>query len=149
MRKQSCPLVASRWLATVVAMFLCREAIATDALLPPPQDQGLPYTKSAQPKALQAVENATAVFVGSRYGYIHGFRTRLDPANILAGEAVSRDGSIYVPAAFAAAITGADIRPDPIPSDLAPLQPRWVYTFISRRLMCQPNCERKSTASPT
>jgi hypothetical protein len=128
MKKQTRTVRSSRAFALVGALLLCRHATAVDAPVAPPQDQGLAYTRSAQPKALAAIQYCVAVFAGSRYGYINGQRTRLDPDDVLGGEAVLQDGVIYVPESFAGAIS-ADVKADPIPDDLKELAPRWVYTF--------------------
>ena len=93
-------------------------------LPPPPQDQGLPYTRSARSAALARLGDHIAVFAGSRYGYVQGFKTRLDPAQLRSGEAVLQDGRILVPAAFAAALDLAKVSPPPAPDGL---DARWVY----------------------
>ena len=104
-------------------------ARAADAALlpPPPQDQGLPYTHSAQKTALAKIGDGIAVFPGSRYGYVKGFRVRLDDTDLLRGEAVEKDGVVYVPGAFAALLATKKIAPAPVPVDLAPIADRWVY----------------------
>ncbi len=93
-------------------------------LPPPPQDQGLPYTRSARAVALAKLGDPIAVFAGSRYGYVQGYKTRLDPAHLRAGEAVWRDGRVLVPAAFAAVLDLGKIKPPPAPDGLGD---RWIY----------------------
>ena len=91
----------------------------------PPQDAGLPYTRSAQAFALAKIHNAIAVFAGSRYAYVYGFKVRLDDVN-WREEAKLRDGSILVPAAFAGVLDLQQIKPDVAPAYLAD---RWVYSL--------------------
>ncbi len=92
---------------------------------PPPPDQGLPYTRSARTAALAKLGDRIAVFAGSRYGYVQGLKTRLDPAQLRSGEAVlSPEGAVLVPAAFAAALDLGPLSPPPAPDGLGD---RWVY----------------------
>jgi hypothetical protein len=91
----------------------------------PPQDQGLPYTRSAQKFAVEKIGDTIAVFAGSRYAWVHGFKVRLDDVN-WRDEAVLRDGKMFVPAAFAAVLDLAEVKPAPAPSYLAE---RWVYSL--------------------
>ena len=102
-------------------------AQAADApvLAAPAQDQGLPYTRSARPRAMAKIQNQTAVFAGSRYAYVKGFKVRLDDAN-WRDEAVLRDGVVYVPAGFVGVLSLKDIKTDIAPTYLAD---RWVYTM--------------------
>jgi hypothetical protein len=95
---------------------------------PPPQDQGLPYTRSAEPKALAKIHDGIAVFAGSRYGYIQGYRVRLDDTDLLRGEAVGKDGVVYVPGSFAAAMGVKKPSPPPVPAGLEAIADRWVYS---------------------
>lgn len=97
------------------------------ALVPPDQNKGLPYTHSARPLALAAIKNTTAIFVGGRYGYVNGFKVRLDTKDILRAEAVLQDGKLYVPIAFASIITQKQINIQPIAKGLEILEDRWVY----------------------
>lgn len=101
-------------------------ADAPEALTPPPQDRGLPYTRSSIPSALKALGDGVAVFPGSRYGYVDGVRVRLSEADILRGTAIVRDDELFVPASFAR-LLGARQAPLPVPADLAPIADRWVY----------------------
>ena len=61
------------------------------------------------------IKDGVAVFAGSRYGYIHGVRVRLDDKDLLHAEAVFKDGQVYVPEAFAAAARLKKIQPPPVP----------------------------------
>jgi hypothetical protein len=93
----------------------------------PPQDHGLPYTRSSQASALADIRDGITVFAGSRYGYVRGYRVRLDDQDLLHTEAVSREGEVYVPAAFAAVMLSPVVEPPPVPADLASIADRWVY----------------------
>ncbi len=111
-------------LGTLLLLQLPLTGQAAAPLPPPPQDQALPYTRSARAAALAKIRNHIVVFAGSRYGYVRGFKTRLDPARLRAGEATMQDGRILVPAAFAAALDHKPIAPPPVPDGL---DDRWVY----------------------
>ncbi len=89
----------------------------------PPQGQGLPYTRSAQKFAVEKIKETIAVFAGSRYAWVDGYKVRLDDENWL-DETVLRDEKIFVPAAFAGILDLSEIKPAPAPSYLAD---RWVY----------------------
>ena len=102
-------------------------ANASAPLPPPPQDQGLPYTRSAQPAALAKIKDGTAVFAGSRYGYVKGFRVRLSDTDLLRAEAVLKDGKVFVPGSFAAILNLKEVKPAAVPADLAAIADRWVY----------------------
>ena len=91
----------------------------------PPQDQGLPYTRTAQKFAVGKIKDTVAVFAGSRYAWVHGFKVRLDDVN-WRDEAVLRDGNIYVPAAFAGVLDLAEVKSASAPSYLAD---RWVCSL--------------------
>jgi hypothetical protein len=91
----------------------------------PPQDQGLPYTRTMQKVAVAKIKDAVAVFADSRYAWVHGFKVRLDNVN-WRDEAVLRDGKVYVPAAFAGVLDLAAVKPAPAPDYLAD---RWVYSL--------------------
>ena len=104
---------------------------AQTAPLPvPPQDQGLPYTRSAETRATERIKDTTAVLAGSRYAWVHGFKVRLDEADWRA-EAVLQDGKVYVPLAFAGVLTLREFKPAPAPTYL---QDRWVYTLAIPRV---------------
>ncbi len=99
----------------------------TPVLLPaPPQDQGLPYTRSARSTALAKINGEIAVFAGSRYAYVQGYKVRLDEANLRGGEAELHDGKILVPASFAGVLDLDKISPPAAPDYLAD---KWVYTL--------------------
>jgi hypothetical protein len=66
--------------------------VHADTQPPPPQDQGLPYTRTSIDAALAKVRDGIALFPGSRYGYVMGHRVRLDDADLLRGEAVDNGG---------------------------------------------------------
>jgi hypothetical protein len=122
----------------ILCSFAAEPIPGTTPLPPPPQDQGLPYTRSAEPVALDKIKGGIAVFAGSRYAYINGLRVRLDDADLLRVEAVEKDGVIYVPAAFAAVVSLQEITPPPVPADLASIADRWVYApheLTSKKLM--------------
>ena len=91
----------------------------------PPQDQGLPYTRSAQKFAVAKIKDTIVVFAGSRYAWVNGFKVRLDDTN-WRDEAISRDGKIFVPSAFAGVLDLPQIKPAPAPDYLAD---RWVYSL--------------------
>jgi len=101
-----------------------------NAVIPaPPQDQGLPYTRSAQGRALEKIKGTIAVCVGSRYGYVNGLRVRLDQQDPLhGGEAIKIDRELYVPAGFAAVL---DLKDPASVADKAlyDLEDRWVHTL--------------------
>ena len=94
-------------------------------LLAPPQDQGLPYTRSARAMALAKIKDYIAVFPGSRYAYAKGFKVRLDNQN-WRDEAVARYSTIFVPKDFVYTIALRHEQPAPAPSYLAD---RWVYNM--------------------
>jgi hypothetical protein len=113
-------------LLATVALSPLALAAAPEALTPPPQDRGLPYTRSSIPAALKALGDGIAVFPGSRYGYVDGARVRLSETDLLRGTAIARDGELFVPASFARLLGSRQV-PPPVPADLAPLADRWVY----------------------
>ena len=98
-------------IATVVAGFLSlnQGSAQTPKLTPPPQNAGLPYTRSARPRALEAIKGTTALFAGSKYAYINGYKVRLDTKDILRAEAVLQNGKVFVPEAFATLINQKEI----------------------------------------
>lgn len=98
-------------------------------LLVPSQDKGLPYTRSAHASAMNALKNYTAIFAGSKYAYVNGFKVRLDDKDILRGDAVLKNGVIYIPESFACIIATKSFQAKPIPVGLETLEPRWVYEF--------------------
>ena len=98
---------------------------AQDKLSVPPQDKGLPYTRSSRPMALEKIKGQFAVFVGSRYAYAQGFKVRLDETH-WRSEAVNRDGVVYIPVSFAGILSQKTIKPDVAPTYLSD---RWVYSL--------------------
>jgi len=97
------------------------------AVLPtPPQDQGLPYTRSARAFALKKIQGEIAVFAGSRYAYVQGYKVRLDESQWRGPEAQLRDGRVLVPASFAGVLEMDHVSPEVAPTYLAD---RWVYTL--------------------
>ena len=98
-----------------------------EILPPPPQDQALPYTRSAEAAGLAKIADGITVFPGSRYGYVNGLRVRLDSEDLLRAEAVGRGDDVFVPPAFAALVGLKEIHAKPVPKDLALIADRWVY----------------------
>ncbi len=123
------PAARRRLFSLVILLASATHAVRAEpeVLAPPPQDQGLPYTRSAQDVGLAKIKDGVAVYAGSRYGYIHGVRVRLDDKDLLHAEAVLKDGQVYVPEAFAAAARLGEIHPPSAPADLAAIADRWVY----------------------
>ncbi len=113
--------------AVIISSLASAQTTPPAPLTPPVQDQGLPYTRSAVMAALAKIKDGIAAFPGSRYGYIKGYRVRLDDTDLLQAEAVEKDGVLYVPGAFAAAAALKEIKPAPVPADLASIADRWVY----------------------
>ncbi len=107
--------------------FLQAQTPAPAPLVPPPQDQGLPYTRSADGMALDVVRDGIAVFPGSRYAYVRGQRVRLSEKDVLRAEAMLNDGQVFVPASFLPVLALKDTKPRPVPADLAPIADRWVF----------------------
>lgn len=100
---------------------------ADAAQLPhPATGPGLPYTRSARPRALKAIGGTIAVFGGSRYAYLYGKKVRLDDTNMLHAEAVFHDNKLFVPQAFASALDLKTFTPWP---GLPYLADKWVYSF--------------------
>jgi hypothetical protein len=101
---------------------------AVPDLLPPPQDQGLPNTRSAYAAALAKIKDGVAIGVGSRYAFIKGHRVRLDENDLLHAEAFEKGGKLYLPWAFALLLNHLnELTFPPVPSDLASISDRWVY----------------------
>ena len=115
----------------------------------PPQDAGLPYTHSARAKGLGAIANTTAIFVGSRYAYINGYKVRLDTKDILRAEAVLHNGKVFVPEAFASLIAQKQIHPKPIPKGLELLTDRWVYEVAREKVVLPASIETLSIKGNT
>lgn len=94
----------------------------------PPQDQGLPYTRSSRSTALSLLQNGFGLFDGSRYGVVKGHRVRLSDEDLIGAEAFRQDKAFYVPLSFARLLTGKQINFPAIPADLSTIAPRWVYS---------------------
>ncbi len=90
-----------------------------------PQEQGWAYTRTGIASGVYKISDQFAVFPGSRYGFVKGFRVPLDDQDPLHTEAVLQDGQVYVPVSFAGYPTLKEIKPD-APSP-AFLRDRWVY----------------------
>lgn len=107
----------------------------------PPQDQGLPYTRSARPMAREALGEAVALYPGSRYAHAHGYRTRLDRQRPLQGESVQHLGDLYVPEDFAEILMA---NADEVVADTAPeyLASRFVHTLRAPRVEIPPQVRR-------
>jgi len=86
---------------------------------------------AADARAMKALSGTIAIYAGSRYAYINGDKVRLDDKDILRGEAIIKDGKIFVPESFAGAIASKSFTPKAIPKGLEILASRWVYD-ISR-----------------
>ena len=120
-------VLAAAVAASIPSLLHPTTVLAADppALAAPAQDQGLPYTRSARPTALAKIKDQIAVFAGSRYAYVNGYKVRLDDAN-LRSEAVLREGVVYVPQSFISVLDLKQIQVDKAPDYLAN---RWVYTI--------------------
>ena len=96
-----------------------------------PQDEGLPYTRSARPAARNAIGKTLVFFPGSRYAYAYGYRTRLDGEDLLDDSAIEKNGVLHVPLTFAPIIflREKDIVADKAPSYLAD---KFVHTLALR-----------------
>lgn len=112
-------------LTNVFLMFVI--IILAQELSLPYQDKGIPYTRSAKKFALGAIDNSIALFAGSRYAYVFGYKVRLDTKDLLYAEAFLHDSKLYVPQSFASLIAQKDFIPKPIPKGLEILKDRWVY----------------------
>jgi len=93
----------------------------------PPQDTGLPYTRTARPQALERIKPYIALFAGSRYAYVYGHRVRLDdaPSQMLHAAAMLQDGKLMVPTSFAGLIGKDGLQFD---EPLADIAFKWVYS---------------------
>ena len=79
---------------------------AKPMLLPtPPQDQGLPYTRSGFAQARAALMDLVAIHVHSRYAWVEGHRVRLDDER-WQDEPIERD-SVVVASRWANEVAGA------------------------------------------
>ena len=109
---------------------------ASTPLAPPPQDQGLPYTRSAQAMSLALIKDYTALFIGSRYAYVKGHKVRLDEVDWHAEAERRADGDIYVPKSFVDAIVARSVAFDVAPDYL---KTKWVYTISGRSVKKDPS----------
>lgn len=122
-------------LALIIPLIVSLSVTAQEAKLSaPPQNIGLPYTRSARTRALEAIKGTTAIFVGGRYAYLNGYKVRLDTKDILHSEAVLQNGKLFVPEAFASLITQKEFNPKPIPKDLIKIEDKWVYEMERREV---------------
>lgn len=111
-------------LSLIFVLFALNLKLSGQDLLPPPQDKGLPYTRSGRQLAEARIKNCIAVFAGSRYAWVQGYKVRLDDVHWHL-EAVSHEGALYVPEAFTGLIDTKKIETDIAPSYLID---KWVYT---------------------
>ncbi|MCY3018530.1 MAG: hypothetical protein NTW87_05805 [Planctomycetota bacterium] len=97
------PLLFALTSAIAVSMF----GSEPTPLTAPPQDKGLPYTRTAAKLALERIKNCTAVFAGSRYAYVNGASRKLER------EAFRRDGKVIAPGVFEGEAAGQKLFSDP------------------------------------
>lgn len=123
-------ILTTTYFLALLSLHAADSVPSKDVVIPvPPQDQGLPYTRSAQAPALAKIQGTIALCAGSRYAYVDGLRVRLDQQDPLhGGEAVMIDGEFYVPVGFAAVL---DLKDPASAADkpLYNLAERWVYTL--------------------
>lgn len=101
-----------------------------EVIQPPPQDQGLPYTRSGQTAALDKIRGTTAFCAGSRYAYLNGLRVRLEQREPLhGGEARMEGGDLYAPAEFAGVFLHIKDPRSVADKPLYNLDDRWVHTM--------------------
>ena len=103
------------------------------------QINGWAYTRTGISAGVYKISDQFAVFPGSRYGFVLGYRVPLDDQDPLHAEPVVRDGEVYVPASFAAYLSLKSIQVDAPP---AYLRDRWVYNNISRPAYSPPSSVR-------
>lgn len=125
--KNNSPLFSRLTLLSILIVTTVEVFAQTQLLNAPPQDRGLPYTRSSRSQALEAIKGTIAIFAGSRYAYVNNYKVRLDTKDILRAEAILKNGKIFVPEAFAIVIAEKKIQPKPIPKGLEILKDRWVY----------------------
>ena len=130
-------------IATLVASVCTSAALAGNIpgfpLQAPPQNKDLPYTISAHPAGMKALGKDIAIFPTSRYAVAFGYRTRLDPAHPLHGQAIKEDGVLFVPAAFARIILAPSVKADTPP---AYLKSRYVYKLKAPAVKVGPSVRR-------
>ena len=119
------PVIDFRIFITIMGIFLFSIQLNAQTLPPPAQNLGMPYTTSARPQAIAKIKNYIAVFAGSRYAWVKGYKVRLDEVN-WRDEAFGKGGIIYVPAAFAGILMLKEIKPDVAPAYLVD---KWVYSL--------------------
>ena len=107
----------------LACFFLLLNSSIGQALKAPPQDIGLPYTRSANAKAIAVLKNHIACYAGSRYAWVYGKKMRLDDQH-WQDEAIAKDGDLYIPESFAALLTVQRIITDTAPSYL---KDKWVH----------------------
>ena len=111
-------------LLLVISLAHAAEAVRPAPLPTPPQDQGLPYTRSAQAAGVKLLGDTVAVALGSRVAWVQGHRVRLDDTR-WRDEAVEREGEVWVPRAFASLVLTPAPAFDRAPAYLAD---RWTHT---------------------
>jgi len=112
----------------LAACFVRAEQVPSAPLVPPSQEEGLPYTRSALPRAVEILRGGIAVYPGSRYAMVNGLRVRLSPDNLLRAEAIADGQDLLVPAAFVRVLKMTGFPAVKVPDDLAALADRWVFT---------------------
>ncbi|WP_338877345.1 hypothetical protein WBJ53_33260 (plasmid) [Spirosoma sp. SC4-14] len=120
----------------------------------PPQNEGLPYTRSGKPRALEAIRGTTALFAGSRYAYVNGYKVRLDTIDLLRAEAFIQNGNLFVPETFGSVISIASalpnaIHPKPVPAGLEMLASRWVYDIYRPAITLPESVEKRVVKQTT
>ncbi len=91
------------------------------------QNSGWPYTRTGIAAGLDKLHDQVAVFPGSRYGVVKGYRVALDEQDLLHGVAVMHEGQVYVPASFAGYLTLSEAKPAAAAPEY--LRDRWVYSI--------------------
>ncbi len=89
------------------------------------QNTGWAYTRTGLGAGMDKISGQFAVFTGSRYGFVLGYRVPLDDQDPLHAYPVRQNGEIYVPASFAAFLSLSAATPTEVPSDF--LRDRYVY----------------------
>lgn len=112
------------------SLIACCGTILAQNLQAPVQDQGMPYTRSAKPMAIAKIKNQIAVYAGSRYAWVNGYKMRLDDLN-WHDEAIAKDHDLFVPLAFTSILSLKEIKPDPAP---VYLKDKWIYSLHRPRV---------------
>jgi len=129
------PHLAANFLAAMLSVAIPGTAQSEPPYAAPPQDQGLPYTRSAYKTAMEKIAGHIAIFAGSRYAFLYGKRVRLDEDISRKAEALLVDGQVYAPIALAGLLSlkrelVLDGRAtDQVPDDLSVLADRWVHSI--------------------